>query len=339
VVSRAGRGGTVEAMTTTAILTDADEAPPAEGSASPLRRRGLVLAGLVALAVAWLWREQTAPAQPGQSLLPVDADLVLAASIVAMIVVEIVARVVRRRRIDASDSVSSMTIGVGYFAIGAVFGKIVAFGAYLWVFEHLALFDLSWRSPLVWFGYWIVGDFFSYWIHRAEHRIRVLWCSHQVHHSSTDFSFTTAVRMPWTEMLYKPVTGLWAPLLGFPPIMYPVMGALSLMVGQLQHTDLIGRLGPLDRWLMTPANHRVHHASNQPYLDRNFGGHTVVFDRLFGTFQAELAGVAPVYGLTHPTGADTTLAVVAGGFPGLARDLVGTRSARHALALCVAPPT
>jgi sterol desaturase/sphingolipid hydroxylase (fatty acid hydroxylase superfamily) len=325
-------------MTATTTSTDTDEAAPGRAPGSPLRRRALVLAGSAALAVAWLWHEQAAPAQPGQSLLPVDADIVLAASILMMIVVEVVTRLVRRRRIDASDSVNSMTIGLGYFAIGAVFGKIVAFGAYLWVFEHLALFDLSWRLPLVWFGYWIVGDFFSYWIHRAEHRIRVLWCSHQVHHSSTDFSFTTAVRMPWTEMLYKPLTGLWAPLLGFPPIMYPVMGALSLMVGQLQHTDLIGRLGPLDRWLMTPSNHRVHHASNQPYLDRNFGGHTVIFDRLFGTFQPELAAVVPVYGLTHPTVADSPLAVVAGGFPALVRDGVRTRSARHALALCLARP-
>ena len=303
-----------------------------------LVRPALVLAGGVALAVAMLWREQSGVAGDEQSLLPVDANIVLASSIVLMIVVEIAARLLRRRTIDARDSINSMTIGLGYFGIGVVFGKAVAFGLYLWVFEHLRLFDLSWRTPLVWFGYWIVGDFFSYWIHRFEHRVRVLWCSHQVHHSSTDFSFTTAVRMPWTEMLYKPVTGLWAPLLGFPPIMYPVMGAVSLMVGQLQHTDLIGRLGWLDRWLMTPSNHRVHHASNDVYLDRNFGGHTVVFDRMFGTFQPELADVAPTYGLTHPVTASTPLALAAGGFPALVRDVAAAGSPRRALALCVRPP-
>jgi sterol desaturase/sphingolipid hydroxylase (fatty acid hydroxylase superfamily) len=314
---------------------------PRPGDSTPvpsLRRPILVLAGLVALALGFLWREQAAPADHSQSLLPVDTNVMLAGSIVAMIVVEVVARVVRQRRIDARDSINSMTIGLGYFGIGMIFGKVVAFGLYLWVFEHLRLFDLSWHTPLVWFGYWIIGDFFSYWIHRAEHRVRVLWCSHQVHHSSTDFSFTTAVRMPWTEMLYKPLTGLWAPMLGFPPIMYPVMGALSLMVGQLQHTDLIGRLGRLDRWLMTPSNHRVHHASNPAYLDRNFGGHTVVFDRMFGTYQPELADVAPTYGLTHPVEASTPLALVAGGYPALARDLAGARSARRRLELCVRPP-
>jgi sterol desaturase/sphingolipid hydroxylase (fatty acid hydroxylase superfamily) len=331
-------------MAGTLILMTFSSAPALPAEPSPTaarafpRRRAVVLAGLAALAVAWLWHEQAGPADTTQSLLPVDANIVLAVSIVAMIVVEIALRWARRRRIDASDSLNSMTIGLGYFAIGAVFGKAVAFGLYLWVFEHLAVFTLSWRTPLVWFGYWVVGDFCSYWIHRAEHRVRVLWCSHQVHHSSTDFSFTTAVRMPWTEMIYKPLTGLWAPLLGFPPIMYPVMGALSLMVGQLQHTDLIGRLGRADRWLMTPSNHRVHHASNPIYLDRNFGGHTVIFDRLFGTFQPELAAVPPVYGLTHTVDADTPLAVVAGGFPALVRDLAKARSVKGALALCAAPP-
>lgn len=324
-------------MTSNATAPAGPAAPIESLPSRSLRRQALVLVGGVALALGLLWREQGA-ADDGHSLLPVDANIVLAASIVLLIVVEVAARLVRKRPIDARDSLNSMTIGLGYFGIGVIFGKVIAFGAYLWVFEHLRLFDLSWRTPLVWFGYWIVGDFFSYWIHRFEHRVRILWCSHQVHHSSTDFSFTTAVRMPWTEMLYKPVTGLWAPLLGFPPIIYPVMGAISLMVGQLQHTDLIGRLGRLDRWLMTPSNHRVHHASNPEYLDRNFGGHTVLFDRLFGTHQPELADVAPAYGLTYPVAATTPLALVAGGFPALLRDLVSAGSPRRALALCVRPP-
>src|SRR3954467_656119 len=113
-------------MNAAPIPTDPAGAPPARAPGSALRRRALVLAGFAALAIAWMWHEQAAPAQPGRSLLPVDADIVLAASIVMMIVVEAVTRLVRRRRIDASDSVNSMTIGLGYFAIGAVFGKIVA---------------------------------------------------------------------------------------------------------------------------------------------------------------------------------------------------------------------
>jgi sterol desaturase/sphingolipid hydroxylase (fatty acid hydroxylase superfamily) len=144
--------------------------------------------------------------------------------------------------------------------------------------------------------------------------------------------------MPWTEMAYKPLTGLWAPLLGFPPIMYPVMGALSLMIGQLQHTELIGRMGPLDRWLMTPSNHRVHHASNPRYLDRNFGGHTILFDRLFGTHEPESVDERPIYGLTHEIDATTALGLVAGGYGELVRDLRDASGVRDGLARCVAAP-
>jgi alkylglycerol monooxygenase len=325
-------------------VADSGEVQITESSRVPtaprrrLVRPALLLAAGVCIAVVVLARAQLAPADAGSSLLPVNTDVLLASSVVTMIVVEAVVRARRRLRVDALDSINSMTIGLGYLGIQVAAGKMVAFGAYLWVFDHLRLFTLPWQSPAVWLGYWIVGEFASYWIHRCEHRVRVLWASHQVHHSSEDFSFTTAVRMPWTEMVYKPLTGLWAPLLGFPPIMYPVMGAISLMIGQLQHTSLIGRLGPLERVLMTPSNHRVHHASNPGYLDRNFGGHSVIFDRLFGTYVAESPAEPPVYGLTHPVAATSPLGLVAGGFPQLARDLRRAPGARAKLALCVGPP-
>jgi sterol desaturase/sphingolipid hydroxylase (fatty acid hydroxylase superfamily) len=264
--------------------------------------------------------------------------VLLASSVVLMIGVETWWRARQRVQLDHADAVNSMAIGLGYLGIGLVAGRLVAFGAYLWLFDHLRLATWSVRSPLTWVAYWFVGELASYWVHRAEHRNRLLWASHQVHHSSSDLSFTTAVRMPWTGMIYKPLTGMWAPLLGFPPIMYPVMGAISLMVGQLQHTTLIGRLGPLDRMLMTPSNHRVHHASNPAYLDRNFGGSSVIFDRMFGTHVAETDEV-PVYGLTRPAEANGPLGLVAGGFPRLWRELRATDGIRAKAALCAGPPT
>jgi sterol desaturase/sphingolipid hydroxylase (fatty acid hydroxylase superfamily) len=273
----------------------------------------------------------------GGSLLPVGANTVLAVSVVSMIIVEAIVHTVRGRRIPVGDSGRSAVIGLGYLAIRVVAARSVAFAFYIWLYTHARLFDLSWRSPAVWVGFWIVGDFTYYWIHRAEHVVRVLWCSHLVHHSSEDFSFTTAVRMPWTDVFYKPVTGLWAPLIGFPPVMYPVMGALSLMIGQLQHTRLIGRLGPLDKVLMTPSNHRVHHASNPVYIDKNFGGHTAIWDQLFGTYQAEAE--EPRYGLTHPLSSTSTLAIVAGGYPELFHDMLSAPSTRARLALCVGRPS
>lgn len=248
------------------------------------------------------------------TLLPVNSNLVLAASVVAMMVVEVVmAR--RARRLDVADTAVSATVGVGYLAIKVVASGSVAVASYIWLYRHVGLISMSWRNPLTWVAYWVVGDFAYYWIHRAEHRVALLWASHQVHHSAGSLTFVTAVRMPWTEVFHKPLTGLWAPLLGFPPVMYPVMGAVSLMVGQLQHTEAIGGLGVLDRWLTTPSNHRVHHASNPRYLDRNFGGHTMVWDRLFGTYEPETE--PPRYGLTTQSDPRRLGSVVAGGFPDL----------------------
>ncbi len=271
------------------------------------------------------------------SLLPVNATYVLAAVVVTMIVVELAVQAGRGQRIPVADSSRSAVIGLGYLGVRLVASSAIGLAAYLWLYQHARLFDLSWRRPWVWLAYWVIGDFAYYWVHRAEHRVRVLWCSHLVHHSSENFSFTTAVRMPWTEVFYKPLTGLWAPLLGFPPIMYPVMGAFSLIVGQLQHTELIGRLGPLDRVLMTPSNHRVHHASNPRYLDRNFGGHTAVWDHLFATFEPETE--RPRYGLTRPLAARSPLTIVAGGYPELARDLRARPGAGARLTTCLGPPT
>jgi hypothetical protein len=108
------------------------------------------------------------------------------------------------------------------------------------------------------------------------------------------------------------------------------------MFGQLQHTSLIGRLGWLDRVLMTPSNHRVHHASNRLYLDRNFGGSTVIWDHVFGTYQAETE--TPRFGLVHPLPSSGTLRIAAGGYPELLRDLAAVSGGRAKLAMCVGPP-
>jgi sterol desaturase/sphingolipid hydroxylase (fatty acid hydroxylase superfamily) len=268
--------------------------------------------------------------------LPAVATTALFASVVLMIAIELAVDLYRRRRIDVRDSANSMAIGLGYLGVKVIAGKALGFALFLCLYDHFRIFTLDIHNPLHWIGAWLVGDFFYYWIHRAEHRVRVLWCTHLVHHSSQEFSFTTAVRMPWTEVLYKPLTGLWAPLLGVHPAMGAVMGAVALMIGQLQHTKLIGRLGPLDKILTTPSNHRVHHASNTQYLDRNFGGSTMIWDRLFGTYAAEVE--TPVYGLTHNLTATTPLRIVAGGYPALFEDLRSTSGMRRRVQMCVGRP-
>jgi sterol desaturase/sphingolipid hydroxylase (fatty acid hydroxylase superfamily) len=189
---------------------------------------------------------------------------------------------------------------------------------YASIYENVAPWHLDARNPVVWFAYWLVGDFAYYWVHRAEHEYPVLWASHVVHHSAEDFGFTTAVRMPPTEIVYKAVTGLWAPLLGFPPALYAAMTASGLIAGQLQHSRMVGRMGWFDRWFATPSNHRVHHGSNPRYLDKNFGGRTMVWDRMFGTYEPETEPVR--YGATEALESDGVWGTILGGYPRLVRE-------------------
>ncbi len=268
--------------------------------------------------------------------LPALATVALFSSVVVMIVVELMVDRVRNRGIDVRDTLNSWSIGLGYLGSKVIAGKVLGFALYLYLYDQFRFFTLDIANPLHWIGAWLVGDFMYYWIHRAEHRVRVLWCTHLVHHSSREFSFTTAVRMPWTEVLYKPITGLWAPLLGVHPAMGAAMGAVALMIGQLQHTKLVGRLGPLDWLFSTPSNHRVHHASNAQYIDKNFGSTTMIWDHVFGTYAAEVE--PPVYGLTKNLDARTPLAIVAGGYPELLSDLRATTGKRNRMRLCLGAP-
>lgn len=221
-----------------------------------------------------------------------------------------------RGRADLPGTLTSLTSAIAYFAVKGVVSKVLLFAVALAVYEHRVL-DLDWRSPLVWLGMFLVRDLFYYWLHRAEHRVRVLWASHLVHHSIERFTFTSATRLPWMESLYKPVLVLWVPLLGFHPIAQAAMGTLVLLFGQLQHTELGRRRTLLDLVFVTPSAHRVHHGSNAEYLDKNFGSMLIIWDRLFKTYAAET--VPARYGLAGGKRVTTPSQALTGGYPGLAR--------------------
>jgi sterol desaturase/sphingolipid hydroxylase (fatty acid hydroxylase superfamily) len=144
-------------------------------------------------------------------------------------------------------------------------------------------------------------EFCYYWFHRASHRIRWFWASHAVHHSSNELNLGAAYRFGWTGRLagngvfFVPL--IWV---GFPPKVVGATVALNLLYQFWLHTTWIPKLGPLEYVLNTPSHHRVHHASNPEYLDRNYGGALIVFDRLFGTFAAERDTVPCRYGLVQP---------------------------------------
>jgi sterol desaturase/sphingolipid hydroxylase (fatty acid hydroxylase superfamily) len=193
------------------------------------------------------------------------------------------------------DTITSLSLGLANVAISG-FAKLLSIPLFAWVYEH-RLLDLG--QPSRWWS-WLVlllaEDCCYYWFHRLHHEVRALWAAHVNHHSSQYFNLSTALRQPLLTPLTGPVFWTPLPLLGFPPWMVLTAQAWSLLYQFWLHTEAVDRLGPLEWVMNTPSHHRAHHGKNPRYLDRNHGGILIVWDRLFGTFEAESEHV--VYGLT-----------------------------------------
>lgn len=156
-------------------------------------------------------------------------------------------------------------------------------------------------APWSWVMLFLLSEFLYYWQHRLSHEVRWLWASHSVHHSAEELTLPAALRLGWTGSL----SGLWVfflplPLLGWHPVAVAGMLAINLRFQYFLHSELPPRLGPLEWVFNTPSAHRVHHASNAAYLDRNFGGVLIIFDRMFGTYARELEADPCRFGLTEP---------------------------------------
>jgi len=206
----------------------------------------------------------------------------------------------------AADAINSLSAG----ALSTTFGyftKIVPTVIWAYAFQEYALLDmpLAWfdASPtgiLLWLVAMVAWDFCYYWSHRCGHEISILWASHAVHHQSEDYNLSTALRQTSTGFLFNWIFYLPLFLIGFPPEVLITVNALNLIYQFWVHTQLIGKLGFLDRILVTPSNHRVHHAQNAKYIDRNYGGILVLWDRLFGSFQEELDNDPVMFGVRKP---------------------------------------
>ena len=207
----------------------------------------------------------------------------------------------RRGRVSYawSDTLNSIGLGMMSQVIG-VFTKLFMLGIYQWVHAHAALFPLSARSPLVWIGALIAYDFLYYWLHRAGHEVALLWAAHVVHHQSEEYNLSTALRQTGSGWLVGWLFYLPMAVVGVPPLVFAVVALIDLLYQFWVHTRQIDRLGWFDRWFCAPSNHRVHHAVNDVYLDRNYGGIFIVWDRLFGSWQPELAEHPCHYGTRSP---------------------------------------
>ena len=198
-----------------------------------------------------------------------------------------------------NDSLNSIGLGVMSQVTG-VFGKLLRIGLYTLVFDHVALTRLPVASPWVWIFALLFYDFCYYWLHRAGHRVAVLWAAHAVHHQSEDYNLGTALRQTSSGFLLGWIFYLPMAIVGVPPLVFGVVALIDLLYQYWVHTQQIGKLGWFDRWFCSPSNHRVHHAVNDAYLDKNYGGILIVWDRLFGTFKEERDAVPCVYGTRSP---------------------------------------
>jgi alkylglycerol monooxygenase len=199
----------------------------------------------------------------------------------------------------SNDAINSLGLGVISQVVG-VFTKLFAIGIYGWCATHLARWTLPANSAWVWISGLLLYDFLYYWLHRMGHEVNVLWAAHVVHHQSESYNLTTALRQTGSGFLLGWLFYLPMALLGYPTEVFAVIAIVDLLYQFWVHTEVIGRLGWFDRVFCSPSNHRAHHAVNDRYLDRNYGGILIIWDRLFGSFVEENDDDPPVYGTRAP---------------------------------------
>ncbi|EAR10346.1 sterol desaturase family protein [Reinekea blandensis] len=175
----------------------------------------------------------------------------------------------------------------------------VNWAAYSALFGYFGYFELP-VNAITWLAAFVIYDFFYYWSHRLAHTYSLFWNAHAVHHQSEEFNLTTALRQPFTGVVQGSLVYLPMTLMGFSPAMVAVVGSLNLIYQFWVHTRFVPKLGYLEAVFVTPSNHRVHHGMNDRYIDRNFGGVFILWDRLFGTFQDELETDPVVFGVRKP---------------------------------------
>jgi sterol desaturase/sphingolipid hydroxylase (fatty acid hydroxylase superfamily) len=198
-----------------------------------------------------------------------------------------------------NDALNSIGLGVLSQVI-ALFTKLAMLGIYTAVYERFAPWRLPADAPWIWAAALLAYDFCYYWLHRLGHTVALLWAAHVVHHQSEDYNLSTALRQTGSGWLLSWLFYLPLALAGVPPLVFVGVGLIDLLYQFWVHTQQIGKLGWFDRWFCSPSNHRVHHAVNDRYLDRNFGGILIVWDRLFGTFVEEDEAEPCVYGSRAP---------------------------------------
>ncbi len=205
----------------------------------------------------------------------------------ALIGIELLVGILRNKNTyRLYDAMSSISAGMLSQLVN-ICVKALGFAVYALVFPYLAISPLAANALWIWVAAVVLYDLAYYWNHRAGHRITLLWAAHAVHHQSEDYNLSTALRQTSTGWVFGWIFYLPLALFGFPPEVVAIAGLINLLYQYWVHTEQVGKLGWFDRVFCSPSNHRVHHAVNDAYLDKNYGGILILWDRLFSTFQEE----------------------------------------------------
>jgi sterol desaturase/sphingolipid hydroxylase (fatty acid hydroxylase superfamily) len=243
-----------------------------------------------------------------------------------------------KARYRAGDTFASLGMQIGNIAMNLMMAGIVFAG--LAAVYKVRLFTIPSSSPWAWIAIFFLDDLTYYWFHRISHECRFWWAAHVNHHSSTEYNLSTAVRQSWTSV----IVGTWIPwiplaFLGFPPEMILGQQGFNLFYQFWIHTEALRRMPAWYEYVFnTPSHHRVHHASNARYLDRNYAGVLMVWDRLFGTFAPETDLEPAQYGIVKNIGTYNPIRIAFHEWAALVHDLAAAQSMHEAIGIAFGPP-
>lgn len=253
---------------------------------------------------------------------------------IALIVVEVLINAKKNLNLyQFKDSAANITMGLGSVIIGLL-TKTFAFFVFLWIYQF-RLFEIP-NTWWMWGLLLLADDVTFYWYHRSAHEIRFFWAAHVQHHSSEHMNFSVALRQSWGEPFIKFLFYMWLPFIGFNPVYILIMQSISLVYQFFPHTKLVGKLGPIEWIFNSPSHHRVHHATQVQYLDKNHAGILIIWDRMFGTFQKEIE--VPIYGITENINTFSPLKIASHEYVSLWQDIRRAKKFSDKINYLIKPP-
>ena len=257
--------------------------------------------------------------------------------ILAMILVEtLISGFNKKSLYKNKDTLCTSGLLLGNILMGfAIKGATLGLHIFLYQFR---VFDLVNVIPLwaMWLMTFILIDFVFYIYHRFSHRVRFLWAIHMSHHSSEEMNFAVSMRQAWLGPISKIPFFIVLPLLGLDPTIIAVAGVISTLWGVVGHTQIVGKLGPLEWILNTPSHHRVHHGANAEYIDKNYGNLLIIWDRMFGTFEPEKAKVK--YGLVNNVNTFNPIKITFMGWQSMMLDIKKAKNYKEVFSTIFGPP-